>query len=71
EREGRPARREAVHRDMLFEPQAGLRAGRDASQDAGGARYEDRGEDSGLHLRFPGHPPPRQTAGADQGAVGL
>src|SRR5215217_3684187 len=52
DREGRPARPEAAHRDRPFEPQAGVRARRDPGDDPGGSGEHDRGEDSGLHLRL-------------------
>src|SRR5215216_3588105 len=37
DREGRPARPEAAHRDRPFEPQAGVRARRDPGDDPGGS----------------------------------
>jgi hypothetical protein len=42
------ARQEAARGDLLFEPQAGVRAREDFGQDAGGARHEDRGQDNRL-----------------------
>lgn len=42
-----------------------------AGQDAGGARYQDRGQGGCLHLRLPGQSSPGETARADQRLVGL
>ena len=50
-----PARQgEAAGGDSAREPQASLWDRRNAGEDAGGARPQDRGEDLRLHLRLPG-----------------
>jgi hypothetical protein len=41
--------RQRIERYRPFEPQAGVRVGRDAGDDLGGVRYQDRGEDLRLH----------------------
>src|ERR671913_1350740 len=72
EREDRPAQPDAAHRDRPFEPQASVRAGWDAGDDAGGACEQDRAEDDlRLHLWLSGRSPPGSCPGADQGAVGV
>ena len=71
DREARLARPEAAHRDRPFEPQASVRAGWDAGDDAGGPREQDRGEDLRLHLRLSGQSPPGSCPGTDQRAVGV
>src|SRR5215204_3359696 len=71
DREGRPARPEAAHRDRPFEPQAGVRARRDAGDDPGGSGEQDRGEDLRLHLRLSRKSPPGPTTRAHQGTMGV
>ncbi len=65
------ARREAAGGGVLLGPQASLRLGRDAGEDAHGAGDEDRSEGGRLHLRLVRQQALREAAGSHQGAVGL
>src|SRR3712207_5868128 len=62
---------EAAHRDRPFEPQEGLRAGRDFGHHAHRAGYQDRGEDLRLHLRFSGQQSVGALSRSHQGVVGM